>query len=224
MFQQWFVMICQEREGEGRGGEETELGRCVWSSFYNFPLEDVWEGQERRARVALSDLEEKIIQSCQWWDGTNDLCSQDKDRNMTNGTHRGTQSKNNYHERRWLRLTPADSEERTMTNADIRSLQSQTSRTCHLENNPPENCKNILGTWNGEKTTISGAGGESQPSHWTFWHWEPGQYLGPLTEAADQLRGQLKSALCPLKSLDLIWWRSVLVIRLPSCSVYTCRV
>ena len=36
--------------------------------------------------------------------------------------------------------------EKTMTNADIRSLQSQTSRTCHLENNPPENCKNILGT------------------------------------------------------------------------------
>ena len=129
MFCELSVKICTAWEG----------GLESWSSFPFRPSEGwaVRLGWEDNSVLSL-------------WDETNDLCSQDKDRNMTNGTHRDTESKNNYHESRWLRLTPSGSEksrvERTLTNGDIRSVQTQTRRTCHLENNPPENCNNIVTT------------------------------------------------------------------------------
>ena len=64
---------------------------------------------------------------------------------MTNGTHRATESKNNYHERRRALPLGTDLQDPTMTNVNIKSLQTKTSPACNLENNPPENCKNRLG-------------------------------------------------------------------------------
>ena len=161
-----------------------------WSSFPFRPSEGwaVSPGWEDNSVLSL-------------WDETNDLCSQDKDRNMTNGTHRDTESKNNYHESRWLRLTPSGSSkerrvERTLTNGDIRSVQTQTSRTCNLENNPPENCNNIVT--------------RSTPSPWTR------HYIRRLSS----LLGYLW--LCLILSV-LIFLTGVGVSGYLECSVDTCR-